>query len=367
MARKTMQAWRLYGINDMRLDEIPVPNPGPGEVLLKTRVVQPSISEILLIRGDEPMSPGDSKILRERAPYRMFGHEFSAEVVGVGSDVSRFAVGDRVAPRGLMPCGSCALCRTGNMQGCRSGVMVGHQVPGLFAEYGVLPEPLLARLPESLNDNECALIQTLHACVGAVARARIDLGDTVAVIGMGSIGSLVLQVARVSGAGRAIAIDVRSEPLALARTLGADATINSMDDDVISSVKELTGGVGADIVFECAGGSPSQGLSGTTTLHQALAIVKNGGRIVVSSQIAESEPLALGEYRGRGIDLVFPVDISLKTLEHSVTLAASGRVKLAPMISHVLEGLDKLPEAMEITANKKKYGSISPAQVVVSQ
>ena len=366
MAQKVMKAWRLYAINDMRLDKVPIPEAGPGEVLLKTRVIQPSISEVLLIRGDEPMSPGDSKILKERAPYRMFGHEFCAEVVAVGAGVTRLKIGDRVAPRGLMPCGQCPLCRAGHWDGCRSGVMVWHQVPGLFAEYGALPEQLLARLPDTLSDREGALIQTLHACVGAVARARIEMGDTVAVIGMGSIGSFVLQVARASGVSRAIAIDVRDESLALAKTLGADATINGIKNDPVSVVNELTDGLGVDLVFECAGGSTKQGLSGSVTLHQALAIVRNGGQIVVSSQIAESEPLALGEYRGRGIDLVFPVDISLKTLEHGVHLAASGRVKLAPVISHTLEGIENLPEAMEITSNKKKYGTTSPAQVIVS-
>jgi threonine dehydrogenase-like Zn-dependent dehydrogenase len=367
MMQKTMKAWRLYAINDIRLDEVPIPEAGPGEVLLKTRVIQPSISEVLLIRGDEPMSPGDSRILKERAPYRMFGHEFCAEVVALGAGVTRFKVGDRVAPRGLMPCGQCPLCKAGHWNGCRSGIMVGHQVPGLYAEYGALPEQLLARLPNTLDDQEGALIQTLHACVGAVAQARIDIGDTAAVIGMGSIGSFVLQVARVSGISRIMAIDIRDESLALAKMLGADAVINGIKDDVISTTKEFTNGVGVDIVFECAGGSPKQGLSGTASLHQALAIVRNGGQIVVSSQIAESEPLTLGEYRGRGIDLLFPEDISLKTLEHSVNLASSGRVKLAPIISHTLEGIEKLPEAMEITANKKKYGTTSPAQVIVAK
>jgi threonine dehydrogenase-like Zn-dependent dehydrogenase len=363
---RSMKAWRIYNFNDMRLDEVPMPVAKPGWTVFKIKVVQPSISEILSFRNTDSVGQETiRKIIDEQAPVQLFGHEMCAEVVEIGEGVSKIQVGDRVAARAVLPCLKCSLCLSGRFDKCRNGPMVGKTLPGCFAEYSTLPELGLIKLPDMITDNEGALIQTLHACTEIVDIASLDLGDTVVILGVGCVGSFTLQLARVAGAGRVIAVDIRQEALELARILGADFTINASREDPVKRVLQLSEQCGVDVVFECAGGRLEEGLAGTKTLHQALDMAHTGGKIVGASIIGNSEALDLVKYRTKGVSLLFPCNTSQKTAEYAVDLAASGRVQIKPLITHVLQGLDKLPEAMEITVNKLKYRATSPAQVMV--
>ena len=130
-------------------------------------------------------------------------------------------------------------------------------------------------------------------------------------------------------------------------------------------IRELTGGNGADIVFECAGGSPKQGLAGHKTVMQAVDAVRPGGKIIGVSWFGQPLEIDIDTLRERSLRYLFP-DISTRGhLEHTVHLVASGRVELKSTITHMLDGLDKVPQAFEITANKGKYKAINPAQVVI--
>jgi threonine dehydrogenase-like Zn-dependent dehydrogenase len=123
--------------------------------------------------------------------------------------------------------------------------------------------------------------------------------------------------------------------------------------------------VGADVVFECAGGSPRQGLSGSSTLTQSIDAVRSGGKIIGVSWYGEPFPVDVDLLRERSLRYLFP-DISTSAhLEYTVRLVASGRIQVKPMVTHVLHGLGAVPEAFEITANKGKYQAISPAQVLL--
>jgi threonine dehydrogenase-like Zn-dependent dehydrogenase len=174
-----------------------------------------------------------------------------------------------------------------------------------------------------------------------------------------------LQIARISGAGQVITVDVRDEACQMSRELGADHALNARHGDPVAAIRELTGGNGADIVFECAGGSPKQGLAGSETLRQAVDAVRSGGKIIGVSWFGGPLQLDIDLMRERSLRYLFP-DISTQAhLEHTVRLAASGRVRLKPAITHVLTGLDAVPEAFEITASKGKYRAINPAQVMI--
>jgi threonine dehydrogenase-like Zn-dependent dehydrogenase len=127
----------------------------------------------------------------------------------------------------------------------------------------------------------------------------------------------------------------------------------------------LTEGNGADVVFECAGGSPRQGLSGTKSLLQAIDAVRSGGKLVGVSFFGEPLSLDVDALRERSLRYLFPDISTSEHLEYTVRLVASGRVRLKPMITHVLSGIESVPEAFEITANKGKYKAISPAQVML--
>jgi threonine dehydrogenase-like Zn-dependent dehydrogenase len=132
-------------------------------------------------------------------------------------------------------------------------------------------------------------------------------------------------------------------------------------------IQELTDGNGADVVFECAGGSPKQGLSGTKTLTQAIAAVRSGGKLAIVSWFGHPMELDVDSLRERSLRCLFPDISTLAHLEHTVRLVASGRIRLKPTIKHILSGIESVPKAFEITANKGKYGAINPAQVMMHE
>ena len=360
-----MRAWRFYGFGDMRLDEIPPPQLRDGHVLAKVLCVQPSVTEAQLAFGVRTLAYDR---IRERleteAPVRLFGHEFCARVLEVPSG-SRFQPGDRVAARAKLPCGECSLCHSGAGRLCRSGPIIGFQLPGCFAELALLPENALVRVDERLSDNEAACLQSLSDSLAAVETADLRLGDSVAIFGQGSMGLECLQAARCSGAGLTVTVDVREEACRLSSELGAHVAIDARNADPVEAIRDLTGGHGADIVFECAGGSPQQGLAGSKTLAQAIAAVRPGGKLVGVSWFGHPLEMDIDGLRERSLRLLFPDISTYAHLEHTVRLAAGGQVQLKPMITHVLQGLESVPQAFEITANKGKYGAINPAQAVL--
>jgi threonine dehydrogenase-like Zn-dependent dehydrogenase len=360
-----MQAWRFYGFNDMRLDEVERPVLSEGHVIADILCVQPSVTEAQLAYGIPTLAYDQIKQrLETSAPIQLFGHEFCARIVEADAD-SQFRPGDRVAARAKLPCGDCSLCDSGRSELCRRGPIIGFQLPGCFAESALLPEIALVKVDDRISDNEAACLQSLSDALAAVDTAEIRMGESVAIFGQGSMGLECMQVARASGAGAIMTVDVREEACKVSKELGADYAINARDSDPIEVIHELTDGNGADIVFECAGGSPKQGLSGNKTLTQAVDAVRSGGKLIVVSWFGQPMELNVDLLRERSLRCLFPDISTLGHLEHTVRLVASGRVRVKPTITHVLSGIDAVPEAFEITANKGKYGAINPAQVTM--
>jgi threonine dehydrogenase-like Zn-dependent dehydrogenase len=360
-----VKAWRFYGFGDMRLDEVPDLVPRPGHVVAEPLCVQPSVTEAQLAFGIPTLAYESIKRrLETEAPVQLFGHEFCARVIEVGEGVERVRPGDRVAARAKLPCGSCPFCRDGRNHLCRKGPIIGFQLPGCFAERAILPEIALVRVDDRISDSEGACLQSLSDSVAAVETAGISIGDSVAIYGQGSMGLECLQIARSSGAGLMVTVDVRDEACRVSCELGADVAIDARGEDPVASINELTGGNGADVVFECAGGSPKQGLAGSSSLRQAIESVRSGGKLVGVSWFGAPIELDVDFLRERSLRFLFPDISTLAHLEHAVRLVASGRVRLKPTITHVLQGLESVPRAFEITANKGKYQAINPAQVV---
>jgi threonine dehydrogenase-like Zn-dependent dehydrogenase len=361
-----MKAWRFYGFNDMRLDEVPVPVCLPDHVLVEPLCVQPSVTEAQLACGISTLAFDRVKRrLETEAPVQLFGHEFCARIVETGAGVTRFHVGDRVAARAKLPCGTCSLCRSERSELCRAGPVIGFDLPGCFSEVAILPEIALVKVDDRISDSEAACLQSLSDSVAAVETAQLRMGDKVVILGQGSMGLECLQIARLSGAGMIITVDVRDEACDISRELGADHALNARTCEIVPTVRELTGGYGADVVFECAGGSPKQGLAGSQTVAQALDVVRSGGKIIGVSWFGGPLMLDIDLFRERSLRYIFP-DISTQShLEHTVRLVATGRVNMQATITHVLDGIESVPKAFEITANKGTFKAINPAQVLM--
>ncbi len=361
-----MKAWRFHAFGDMRLDDVPEPACGAGHVIVEPICVQPSVTEAQLAQGIPTLAYDRVKQrLEKEAPLQLFGHEFCARVLEVGPGVARVKPGDRVAARAKLPCGECPLCRSERSNLCRKGPVIGFDLPGCFAERARIPEIALTLVDDRISDSEAACLQSLSDSVAAVETAELRLADTVAIFGQGSMGLECLQISRISGAGRIITVDVRDEACAVSRELGADYALNAKTCDPVAAIRDLTEGNGADVVFECAGGSPKQGLAGNQSLLQALDAVRSGGKVIGVSWFGGPLEVNIDYLRERSLRYLFPDISTLGHLEHTVRLVASGRVRLKPTITHVLRGIGSVPQAFEITAQKGKYKAINPAQVLM--
>jgi len=366
--RATVKAWLTYDFNDMRLEDVPEPKAEPGWVVCRTRVLELSVTEVAEFSG-APVSSHESlkAMLAKSRPLPLFGHEFCAEVVEVGAGVTNVKRGDRVFYHRGVPCGTCRYCQAQRPQLCRSVVNVGEDTPGCLAEYFPVPARMVAAVPNEVTDAEAAALQPLVSIVGATEGIGIEMGDTVAVIGLGPMGLDSLQVARCAGASRVIAIARRELALDLAKQLGADVLVNTTHQDPVEAVMEATKGFGCDVVFDCAGGATGQGHAGTQAFQQGLQMLRPEGRIIEIGHLPVGAEVTFGLIEKKALRVVGRRSPSPKMIDYAIQLVASKRVQIAPTITHTLHGLDKVPEAFDILANKSKHGVINPPQVVVWQ
>lgn len=365
----TMKAWVVYGFNDMRLVDMPIPEVKPGWALVRLESFQPSVTEVQRYKGFGV--EGIEKVrktLLTKGPSQLFGHEFCGKVVEIGECVNKVQVGNRVSLNTVRSfCGECQSCRDGRKSECLEPIWIGIDYPGCFAEYVAVPEDLLMPVSLGLTVAEVTCLQPLASVVAHIDQARIHMGDTIVVLGLGVMGINAAQVAKVSGAGRVIAADVKTENLKLACELGIDVVVNSKKQDIENVVMEETNKMGADIVLECAGGNPEQGLAGGETLKQAVDIVRKGGKICQVAHVMPGNEVSFEfkTFRKKNIAYLGNNSATGKHFYHGAALIQSKLIDVASTITHILDGINNLPEAFEITGNKGKYKAINPAQVVV--
>jgi threonine dehydrogenase-like Zn-dependent dehydrogenase len=336
-----------HAFNEMRLEEVPYPQLRPGWAIVKTKVVQPSVTEVQLFYGERSNSYDKVKKALTRGPQQLFGHEFCAEIVEV----------DAKNEYGL---------REGNRVGATHTHVgtIGRDFPGCFSEYAAVPLDALAPMPQGVSDWEVAAIQPLTSCIFDVQALGVTLGDLVLVLGQGVMGLNCAQVAKAAGADTVIGVDRRDDILEMARRLGTDITINAAKENVVERVMELTDGKGAPFVIEAASGSPKMGLSGGSTVTDAVACVASGGKILSIPHFHEPVTLDFNYLRAKRVTYMFPPELATpKQMTLAARLIAQKRINIDPMITHKLNGMEKIPESLEITANKAKYGALNPAQV----
>jgi len=364
-----MKAWVTYGFGDMRLEVIPIPKINKGWALVRLESFQPSVSEVQRFNGLEVEGTEQArKTLSEKGPIPLFGHEFSGKVVELADNVCKLKIGQRVSlnyPK--TACGKCEACLGGQDKQCLNVQWLGIDYPGCFAEYVAVPEEILKPVSEDLTVSETVCLQSLSSVISNIDKTQIKMGDTVVVLGLGVMGNGAAQVSRVSGAGKVIGSDVRKENLILARELGIDVVVDAKKENIEDIVKRETKGVGADIVLECAGGNPAQGLAGGETLKQAVNIVRKGGKVCQLAHVKPSNilPFKFTVLRTKNITLLGGNPGASRHFYHGAKLISTKRINVKKSVTHVLEGIDKLAEAFEITGNKGKYKAINPAQVVV--
>ncbi|MCD2492982.1 L-threonine 3-dehydrogenase [Lacrimispora sp. NSJ-141] len=226
-------------------ENIPVPEIAENEVLVKVHAAA--------ICGTDMHIYDWTAYAQERLKLPMvFGHEFAGEIVSLGSQVSGYAIGDRVAGETHIPCGHCVQCRTGNQHICENMKIIGVQAPGAFAEYIPVHKDCLWRLDDSMDYETGALLEPMGVGVHGVLSGEIG-GKTALILGCGPIGLCAVGAAKASGASLVIAADVIDRKMEEAKKLGADHTINTREQDLKASVMKLTGGRGVDVVVDYTG------------------------------------------------------------------------------------------------------------------
>ena len=328
-----------YNNKDIRIEEIPIPTIGPGEVLVRI--------EASGICGSDVMEWYRIK----KAPL-VLGHEIAGEVTKVGPGVDRYAEGDRIAASHHVPCNTCRFCLSGHHTACDTLRRTNFD-PGGFAEYVRLPainvDRGVYRIPDEVSFEEATFTEPLACVLRAQRIAGLQPGETVLVIGSGIAGLLHVQLACAAGAGRVVATDISQARLEAASAFGADAAIHA-SEDIPAEVRRVNNGWLADKVLVCTGA--------TAANLQALESVERGGTVLffAPTDPGVTLPVSVNEVFFRN-DITLTTSYAGSPADHvtALELIRAGRIGVAKMITHRLslsetsKGFQLVAEAQEST------------------
>lgn len=344
---KTMRAARFEGKNAIKLREVPRPEPGPGEVLVRMTLTTICGTDVHILKAEYPVKNG-----------LIVGHELVGVVEEIGAGVRGYERGDRVIAGAITPCGQCRACLSGSAAQCShggdgfeaiGGWRFGNTIDGCQAEYVVVPnaQANLAKIPATLTDAEVLLCPDIMSTgFSASERGHVRLGDAVVVFAQGPIGLCATAGAKMSGASLVIAVDSVPARREMAKQMGADIVLDHKQQDVVAEVKRLTNG-GADVAIEALGRQE--------TFEGALRSIRPGGTLS-----------SLGVYSGH---LAVPLDALAAGLgDHTIvtTLCPGGKERMRRLMSIVAArrapfeklvthtfSLERIEDAYDLFANQR--------------
>lgn len=255
-----MKAGVVHKKEDIRFEDIKKPVPKAGEVLIKVKYTGICGSDVPRVNGDAcHFFPN------------VLGHEFSGVIAELGENVTSLKVGDRVAGVPLVPCMECEDCQTGNYSLCKNYSFIGSREFGSFAEYVVVPERNAVKFEEEVSFEQGAFFEPATVALHGLQRVPYKGGKTVAILGGGTIGLFTMQWAKIFGAKKVVVFDINNERLELAKRLGADNGINTLEEDFIKNALAITDNRGFDYIYETAGN--------TITMKMAFKLAANKANI----------------------------------------------------------------------------------------
>ena len=319
----SMKAIRIHGPKKVQYDDVPIPHPGPDNVLVRVRAVAICATDIELYDGTM------FYITSGKSPLPLIpGHEWSGEVVELGTNVRGFSEGDRVVGECSIGCRQCNYCYRGLYHLCPNRSETGFiKQDGGFAEYISFPSFFLHKCNE-LELADAAFIEPTGVALNPTKAAKVSPEDYVAVMGPGAIGLFAVQTAKAYGARKVILVGRSDSRLEIGRELGADVTINVLTEDLVQKVHEATGGHMIDVVIEAAGRKE--------VWPQIASVVAPQARVAMTGLFAgqkcevDFDPLVINEVHIMGC-LGGP-----NMWDEAIALHASGKIRVAPMITHRL-------------------------------
>lgn len=339
-----MKALALHAVGDMRLEDIPRPEPGTGEALVRVAFCGVCGSDI-----PRTFSKGTYRF------PTVCGHEFAGVIEALGPGESGFRVGDRVAVFPLLWCGRCAACEKGNFVQCSDYDYFGSRRDGAFAEYVAVPVRNLLPVPDGVSLEAASMTEPAAVALHALKRAAGSrVGETVAIFGAGPIGLMAAQWARIMGAERVVLFDLIPQKLAMAAQLGFDA-FDPRQRDAVERVAELTRGQGADVCVEAAG-VPA-------TMKQAIAAARVGGAVVLlgnpSADVLLPAPL-ISQAMRRELSLLGTWNSSFSPTGNNddwhpvLSAVAAGRLDLDRLATHRIP-LDRAADALVMMRDQREF------------
>jgi len=341
---KTMQALVLPSPGKFEICTVPVPKPGPQDVLCKVRAVAICGSDPEILRGDL------AGIWPQSYPF-VPGHEWAGEVVSVGDNVLNFKPGDRVAGEPHKGCGYCRNCLNGRYNLCENygHPETGHRhygfvSPGAYAQYNVHSIKSITKMPATVSFIEGSLVDTAAVALHGLELTGITPGGTVAIIGPGPIGLIAMRLAHALGAAQVIMVGRRAR-LVAAGKLGADVLVDIEKEDPVEAVRAISNDLGVDEAFECSGAKG--------TFNQAVRMVKKGGRIallgVPPDNLVEELPF---KYIVHNELAVFGSRADPNATWKIVQMVSSGQLVLKDLITHVFP-LVEFDKALDTFVNRR--------------
>jgi L-iditol 2-dehydrogenase len=340
-----MRSAVIFGPDDLRVVEKPVPTPGPGEVLLRVEAASLCGTDLRIRAGSFfPAQPPPGTFTP--------GHEYAGTVVALGPTVDEFAVGDRVVVEAHRGCMRCDNCVRGRYTAClnygradKGHRAMGMSVDGGFADFVVNHVSTLYRLPDSIGFEDAVMITTAGTSMYAIdMMGGLVAGDTVAVIGPGPVGLTAVQILKGLGAACVILVGTRQSRLRLGRELGADIVLDVRDGDAATAVRTATGGIGADAVLECSGAGGA--------VDQAIRMCKPAGRVVLVGYFHGPVTADLNRAIKTGLTLHTIRGEGNRAVGRAVALADRGLLRTSPLITHRFP-LEAIGEAFDTFAERR--------------
>ncbi|MGH8011315.1 MAG: zinc-dependent alcohol dehydrogenase [Candidatus Binataceae bacterium] len=323
----------------LELTQLPDPEPGPGEVVVRVRDCG--------ICGSDLHAAGDGAEVKMPSGT-ILGHEFAGVVERVGTGVEGLTAGDAVAGMSYLACGECVWCRIGQPVRCVATKLIGFgEVPGAYAEMIKLRPGSVFKIPREMSFRAGATVEPLVVGLHGLNRAGFRLGETALVMGAGTMGLLTLLWLKYAGASAVVVSEPIMERREIALSLGADAAVDPRMHNPAAAVTSLSGS-GPDVVFECIG-EPG-------TLAQAITYAARGGRVCVLGFSMQDDGFPPGLAMAKELDIAFSLGLEPGEVETAIAALATGRISTEPLITHTV-ALNDLPRAfaaLPATANQVK-------------
>ncbi|KES19583.1 Threonine dehydrogenase or related Zn-dependent dehydrogenase [Gilliamella apicola SCGC AB-598-B02] len=333
-----MKASVCYKQNDLRTEDLPIPEISDNEVLIKMLACGLCGTDIQKIRGDSVNKP------------TVLGHEVVGEIVKKGKNVSKFEIGDRVITAIHVPCFTCHYCNKGHYTICEQ-FRTNNIDPGGFAEFIRIPElhlnHLTHKVSNNVTDEEATLIEPIACCLHGLKQADIRPNDSVLIMGAGTIGILHAQLAKIKGANKVIVSDMSEFKLQKALKVGCDYAINIKEKNIIDEVNKITDGQGVDVIVIAAGVS--------SLVADAVNMVRRAGKIIVFSGFDKNKLVTLDVSRffKDEISIIGTYSVTPYEFPEALDLLEKRKLNTKEMITHVYP-LNKLSEAIDISTNPEQ-------------